>query len=150
MIEKLSRVRDELDEMIREMEEGQAAALSVGSADTSPCAGEARAEGEAEGMTAQREARILEGAIGKWGPELQTDVAIEEMAELTKAVMKYRRALESTNWFHPDLEPFRQNIREEMADVSIMLRQLELIYGGYADEEIRKLERLERRVFGDD
>ena len=99
-----------------------------------------------DGMTAEREGRILEGAVAKWGPDLQTDVAIEEMCELIQAIAKYRRALAGFKWYDQALEPVRQHIREEMADVSIMLRQLELIYGGYADEEIRKLERLERRL----
>ena len=98
------------------------------------------------GMTIEREAKILEGAIDKWGPELQTDVAIEEMAELIQAITKYRRAIAVTPWYAETMEAVRKHLREEMADVSIMLRQLELIYGDYADEEIEKLERLEERI----
>lgn len=90
------------------------------------------------GMTQEREAKILEGAIDKYGKAAQTDMAIEEMAELTKALLKYRRypsplALES--------------ILEEMADVSIMLNQLQLMYGDPVDWEIAKLERLEDNLW---
>lgn len=68
-------------------------------------------------------------------------MAIEEMSELTKALLKYRR----------DPGPARKNdILEEMADVSIMLNQLALIFGDYNEQEIYKLERLERRLYGND
>ena len=38
------------------------------------------------------------------------------------------------------------NILEEMADVSIMLNQLSLIFGDCNEQEIAKLERLEAHV----
>jgi len=132
MDEKLTRVKAELREILDRYSKNPAA--------------EGNEPLQEDGMTAEREARILEGAISKWGPDLQTDVAIEEMCELIQAIAKYRRALAGFEWYDQELEPVRQHIREEMADVSIMLRQLELIYGGYADEEIQKLERLERRL----
>lgn len=132
MEEKIARLKAELREILDRYSKNPAAED-----------GEQAVE---DGMTAEREAKILEGAIAKWGPDLQTDVAIEEMCELIQAIAKYRRALAGFEWYDQELEPVRQHIREEMADVSIMLRQLELIYGGYADEEIQKLERLERLV----
>lgn len=89
-------------------------------------------------MTQEREGRILEAAIDTWGPEMQIVVAIEEMSELTKALTKYIRA--------DDAATISANIREEMADVGIMLNQLSLIFGDTAEEEIRKLNRLRRRI----
>ena len=38
------------------------------------------------------------------------------------------------------------DIREEMADVGIMLNQMELIFGDPTEEEILKLLRLEQRI----
>lgn len=89
-------------------------------------------------MTQEREGRILEAAIDTWGPEMQMIVAIEEMSELTKALTKYIRAY--------DVTAAEANIREEMADVGIMLNQLSLIFGDTTEEEIRKLNRLRRRI----
>ena len=89
-------------------------------------------------MTQEAEGRILEGAIGTWVAEMQIIVAIEEMSELTKALTKYIRA--------DDVATIEASIREEMADVSIMLNQLSLIFGDTTEEEIRKLNRLRRRI----
>lgn len=143
MEEKLARVKAELREILDRYSRNPAAedGERIAAAPAEP-----RNDSE-DGMTAEREGRILEGAIAKWGPELQTDVAIEEMAELTQALLKYRRAIsKAPSGNVPAVVMARLRIREEMADVSIMLRQLELIYGGYADEKILKLERLERMV----
>lgn len=90
-----------------------------------------------DGMTQEREAKILEGAIEKWGVTAQVVVAIEELSELQKELCKFLRygicdAL---------------TMHDEMADVSIMLNQLSLIFGDPTDREIAKLERLEGRVF---
>lgn len=89
-------------------------------------------------MTQEREGKILESAIDTYGPEMQIVVAIEEMSELTKALTKYIRAEDGTIVV-PD-------IREEMADVGIMLNQLSLIFGDVTDEEISKLNQLQRRI----
>lgn len=92
-------------------------------------------------MDAAREVAIMEGAIALYGIEAQVDVAIEEMAELTKALLKLRRAESDTAH-----DVAVAAIREELADVSIMLSQLELIYGDVADIEEAKLWRLEKRL----
>lgn len=81
---------------------------------------------------------ILNMAIEKYGPEAQTDMAIEEMSELIKALLKLRR--------YPDSEQAKKDILEEMADVSIMLDQMKIIYGGYGFERYKKLERLHNRL----
>lgn len=92
-------------------------------------------------MDAAREVAIMEGAIALYGVDLQVDIAIEEMAELTKAILKLRRAESDTA-----RDVAVAAIREELADVSIMLSQLELIFGDVADIEEAKLVRLEKRL----
>lgn len=51
-----------------------------------------------------------------WGVDMQLDMVIEEMAELTQAILKYKRAR--------DKEQAISKIAEEHADVQIMLDQL--------------------------
>ena len=62
--------------------------------------------------------RILTDAIETFGFEKQSLVLIEEMAELTQAIVKQRR--ESDDFF------FSNSMLEEMADVQIMLDQMNL------------------------
>lgn len=88
-------------------------------------------------MTQEREITILEGAIRKFGIRLQVIVAIEELSELQK---------ELTKWLREKCNP--ACLLEEMADVSIMLNQLQLIFGDPIEQEITKLERLEGLVQG--
>lgn len=94
-------------------------------------------------MTQEREAKILEGAIKTWGEEAQSVVAIEELSELTKALIKWLRHYLTGQG---DYEQIVSDIREEMADVGIMLNQLCLIFGDPTEEEILKLLRLEQRI----
>lgn len=60
---------------------------------------------------------ILAEAIGTFGTDMQLTVAIEEMSELTKEICKAKRGAKN-----------QDNIAEEMADVYIMLKQLEMIF----------------------
>ena len=90
------------------------------------------------GMTQEREAAILEGAIAHFGAEAQIIKAIEELGELT---VELARDLNET--------PGRLDaLKEELADAFIMLNQLELIFGDVTEIEIAKLERLERMIHG--
>lgn len=59
---------------------------------------------------------ILRKAIGIFGEEKQLDVAIEEMAELTKEIIKRKRGIEN-----------KYSLAEEIADVLIMTRQIAMI-----------------------
>ena len=97
-------------------------------------------------MTAQREVAIMEAAIAKWGENAQIGMAIEEMSELTKALCKYARVAGHADADSDLMKLTIGNILEEMADVSIMLSQMELIFGDPTDWEIRKLERLAKRI----
>ena len=60
-----------------------------------------------------------------WGIEAQTNMAIEEMSELTKELCKLNRAKNDPE----KAEKVRKNIQEEIADVLNMVEQLQLFYG---------------------
>ena len=82
---------------------------------------------------------ILETAIDRYGKETQIMVAIEEMAELTKELVKSIR-YDGVN---------AKEVAEEIADVEIMLEQLKMIYQNSADveaEKQRKIKRLSERL----
>lgn len=90
---------------------------------------------------------VLQNAVDAYGKEAQVDMAIEEMSELTKALLKHRRAEKSPETW--DYEKTRQNILEEVADVIIMLTQLLMIYGGreiVQDDINQKVRRLKERL----
>ena len=81
----------------------------------------------------------LKRAIDYWGADAQIDKAIEEMAELTQALLKCRLEKNGKNM---------ANVAEEIADVLIMVEQLIMIYDN--EEEVdkhtnRKISRLTRR-----
>ena len=82
--------------------------------------------------------KILRATIEKYGRGAQRDKAIEELSELIRALARCD-------------DP--ENIAEEMADVRIMLDQLEIIFGNgpkVAKWEIMKLRRLDARVHAAD
>lgn len=84
----------------------------------------------------QQENEIFKSAVHWWGKEAQTDMMIEEMAELTKAILNERRGRD-------------HNIAEEMADVRIMLAQMEIIFqnAGEVEQKFReKIARLDQRL----
>lgn len=84
---------------------------------------------------------IFEKAIETYGADLQKQVAIEEMAELTKEICKDFRGKGN-----------REHILEEIVDVSIMLEQLQIMYGISTAEMFKvvgsKVKRLEERLKG--
>ena len=89
----------------------------------------------------------LKEAVEEWGKQPQVDMAIEEMSELTKALVKERRALH-----RDDPETWKEtvaNISEETADVIIMLMQLLEIFENRDDVQRAidyKVERLAGRL----
>ena len=94
-------------------------------------------------MTDDRRKEIEGRAIRIYGENSQVDVAIEEMSELTKAILKYRRA-ENKN--KNEAEYLEDNIIEEIADVQIMLDQMRIIFGDTSSQEEYKLNRLWARM----
>ena len=79
--------------------------------------------------------------------DAQSDMMIEEMSELTKALLKERRALHRDP---PDAwKQATMNIADEIADVIIMLTQLTIIFENRDDVQViinRKLARQEERL----
>lgn len=82
---------------------------------------------ETTGLPTTNRPEVLQECVNTYGAEAQVDMAVEEMSELTKALLKYRRKEAQGS---KDLEAVRENILEEVADVIIMLTQLIMIYGG--------------------
>ena len=86
-------------------------------------------------MTSERRKEIEGRAINTYGEQPQVDVAIEEMSELTKALLKYRIGFATLD-----------EIREEAGDVQIMLDQMRIIFGDTSSQEEYKLNRLWARM----
>lgn len=95
------------------------------------------------------ETDILRRAIAEFGTEAQVDMMIEEMSELTQALLKLRRVAKGQTHCDDtpgDCELFTERILEEIADVQIMLDQMKLIYDHDGNVEWwrkRKLGRLD-------
>ena len=85
---------------------------------------------------------VIQKAIDTYGADLQKQVAIEEMAELTKEICKDFRGKGN-----------REHILEEIADVKITLSQLLIMYDikvwELNDVIVSKLTRLEERLKGE-
>lgn len=92
-------------------------------------------------------ADILYNALGTYGWEAQTDMCIEECSELIKALLKFRRLPIKERLAAKGMKVL-ENIQEEIADVQIMLWQIDLMYGyGYVEDQIdKKINRLRERV----
>jgi hypothetical protein len=102
---------------------------------------------EKQEMTPQQhEMALYEGAVQRFGSMAQIDQAIEEMAELTVALNKYKRFIRS---HQGNKEAVLRHVAEERADVSIMLCQLGVIFGDNSDMECEKLEHLEDLLSAD-
>ena len=76
----------------------------------------------------KRNQDVLHKAIYTYGKERQTDMAIEKMSELTKALLKNRSAKSEKD--NLGYEQTKHEIYEKIADVVITLTQLVMIYGG--------------------
>ena len=75
--------------------------------------------------------------IDTYGTKNQEDIALEELAELQKAILKHRR--------YNDKET-ELNILDEIADVEIMLEQLKIIYSCKKEVEERKEYKIDRQI----
>ena len=86
---------------------------------------------------------ILLDALEHYGARTQVDMMLEEMAELSKALLKLRRAKK-----HEITEPLFlvKNVEEEIADVQIVLNQMKLLFPGWGIWMQAKLQRLEERI----
>lgn len=81
----------------------------------------------------------FEEAIEVYGEDLQKQVAIEEMAELTKEICKDFRGKDN-----------REQIIEEIVDVYIVLEQLLIMYDinatEFSETRVNKIRRLKERL----
>ena len=75
--------------------------------------------------------------INTYGTRSQEDIAIEELSELQKAILKHRRK---------ESEKTREEIIDEIADVSIMLEQLKIIYSCQKEVDERVDYKIERQI----
>ena len=75
--------------------------------------------------------------INTYGTRAQQDIAIEELAELQKAILKHRRYSSKET---------EQQIIDEIADVEIMLEQLKIIYSCHSDVERRVEYKIDREI----
>lgn len=92
---------------------------------------------------------IMQKAINTYGVDTQVDMAIEEMSELIKVLLKYRRTQkEPSKW---DYEVVKANVVEEIADVEIMVEQLKMIFNCRnlaGRQKTNKLKRFQKRLEG--
>ena len=83
---------------------------------------------------------ILNSACDKWGKNTQVMLALEEMAELSKELLKNINRKENNEI----------QIKEEIGDVYIMLEELKIIYNISHFEILevitKKVERLKKRL----
>lgn len=82
--------------------------------------------------------KVVKKAIRRFGKEKQVYIAIEEMAELTKELIKDKRGFDN-----------HEQIVEEIADVEIMIQQLCLIFkcsNEVVEMRRKKIERLKKRL----
>ena len=71
--------------------------------------------------------------IDAWGKDAQIDMCIEEMAELTQALCKYKRNKRQNN---KNDEKNLDNIQEEIADVLNCTNQMAFLFG---EKEVNKI-----------
>jgi NTP pyrophosphatase (non-canonical NTP hydrolase) len=97
----------------------------------------------ATGLT-EKQLTVCEAAVTKYGARKQSDMVLEELAELTQAILHDRRGRAKP-----------EELCSEIADVVIMLAQLTIIARravtpGMLDAEIeRKIARLSARLSGE-
>ena len=75
--------------------------------------------------------------INTYGTRSQQDKAIEELSELQKAILKHRES---------QCEEERKAVIDEIADVSVMLEQLKIIYSCRREVEERVDYKIDRQI----
>ena len=81
------------------------------------------------------------------------DLAIEEMSELIQALSKHKRLLQEDKTLRVDKTQIRENIKEEIADVNIVLIKLKELYFennmemlNYIRNKIDRTEQIRRNI----
>ncbi len=87
-----------------------------------------------------KEKEIYQAAIDTFGEDHQIDRMIEEMSEVTHALLRQRRCK------HGVIE--KDNVYEELADLEIVLEQMKIIFGyeNVLPHKTYKLARLEYKI----
>lgn len=101
---------------------------------------------ENEQTPEQRETALYEAAVVKFGERSQILMAIEEMSELAKALLKYVR---HEDFNQGDYDSIIESVSEERADVEIMLNQLNVIFEDNSEAKREKLKHLESIISDD-
>lgn len=107
-------------------------------------------EAVAEYLKTEKRDAAYRRIISEYGADPQIDVAIEEMSELIKALLKLRRVHKKGDC-ESHLE-CRKAIIDELADVSIMIRQMEILFQAEEETDKRidtKIARQLKRLEGD-
>ncbi len=81
-------------------------------------------------MSGEERDAVYHRCISTYGADAQIDMMLEEMSELAKALLKNRRAKKHS-------QDRIDAIVDELADVKIMERQMEILFGCTADVESR-------------
>ena len=92
-------------------------------------------------LTAHERAVIIWRAVKTYGNIAQIGMLHEEMGELMVAINKYKRAGYT--------DEAVAHVREEIADVQIMLDQMRILFGPTEEIEQAKLLRLRERLDGE-
>lgn len=96
-----------------------------------------REDGKQYDLEGEREVdadEVINRMLEKFGEDSQIDVAIEEMSELTKELIKYKR---SKLHFRERQVSSREHVIEEISDVLFMFEYLKMIFG-ISETEIEK------------
>ena len=78
---------------------------------------------------------VIEKMLEKFGEDSQIDVAVEEMSELIKELIKYKR---SKIHFREKQAASREHVIEEIGDVMFMIEYLKKIFG-ISDKDIENI-----------
>jgi len=96
-------------------------------------------------MTKEERIDLYIKSTKKWGEQAQIDQIIEEMAELTVALNKYKRM---TFYHEPkNKEKVFENLFVELADVSICLEQMMYMFG---EDNVEKIKESQLKRFSDE
>lgn len=87
----------------------------------------------------------ISAMLEKFGEDSQIDVAVEEMSELIKELIKYKR---SKIHFREKQAASREHVVEEIGDVMFMMEYLKQIFGISGDEIDRIVEQKAERTKG--
>ena len=75
-----------------------------------------------------KDRNVYQDAIVKWGENAQLDQMVEEMAELTLAISKYKRQFTDSLLDYQKVGVM-ENLYTEIADVKLMIEEMEFMFG---------------------